>query len=161
MRPRNDSPVGYVNLFYLIPAFRGSGLGDSLHAYAVATFAELGINRLTLSVSPLNARALASWCSPCRAVAPEVRKAAADLRGRAIVLKVDADASPLLVSRYGVQSIPNLMIFSGWATGFLPARLCAQRRDACVGGGFSLLAHSPPLIYLGEQHANVLGFCHA
>lgn len=53
----------------------------------------------------------ASWCGPCKMVAPEVRKVAADLQGRAIVLKVDADASPMLSSRYRVQSIPNLMIF--------------------------------------------------
>ena len=53
----------------------------------------------------------ASWCQPCKATAPEVRKLAHDVQGRALVLKVDTDANPLLASRYGVESIPNIMIF--------------------------------------------------
>jgi thioredoxin 2 len=43
-------------------------------------------------------------------VAPEVRKAASELAGRALVIKVDTEIWPGLASRYGVQSIPNLVI---------------------------------------------------
>jgi thioredoxin 2 len=53
----------------------------------------------------------ASWCQPCKATAPEVRKLARDVQGRALVLKVDTDANPMLATRYGVESIPNIMIF--------------------------------------------------
>jgi thioredoxin 2 len=53
----------------------------------------------------------ASWCQPCKATAPEVRKLARDVQGRALVLKVDTDANPMLANRYGVESIPNIMIF--------------------------------------------------
>jgi thioredoxin 2 len=53
----------------------------------------------------------AEWCGPCKAAAPEVAKAAANLAGRAIVLKVDSDRNPQLSARYGVRSIPNFALF--------------------------------------------------
>ncbi|HEV2199031.1 MAG TPA: thioredoxin domain-containing protein [Bryobacteraceae bacterium] len=53
----------------------------------------------------------ASWSHACEATAPEVRKLARDVQGRALVLKVDTDANPMLASRYGVDSIPNILIF--------------------------------------------------
>ena len=55
----------------------------------------------------------AAWCGPCRSVAPEVKKAASNLAGRALVLKVDTDLLGDLAQRYHVQSIPNFAVFSG------------------------------------------------
>lgn len=55
----------------------------------------------------------AAWCGPCRSVAPEVKKAASNLAGRALVLKVDTEALGDLAQRYHVQSIPNFAVFSG------------------------------------------------
>jgi len=52
----------------------------------------------------------ATWCGPCRMVAPEVSRTAAEMAGRAIVLKVDTEAEPALAARYGVQSIPNFLV---------------------------------------------------
>ena len=65
----------------------------------------------------------AQWCGPCRQVAPEVKKAATNLAGRAIVLKVDTDVLGDLAQRYQVQSIPNFAVFSG-------GRLVRQRAGA-------------------------------
>jgi thioredoxin 2 len=54
----------------------------------------------------------AAWCGPCRMVAPEVKRAAEDLAGKAVVLKVDTEAHPDLAQRYGVQSIPNFVVLA-------------------------------------------------
>jgi thioredoxin 2 len=54
----------------------------------------------------------AAWCGPCRMVAPEIKKAAEHLAGRALVLKVDTDANPELSSRFGIRSIPTIGIFA-------------------------------------------------
>jgi len=53
----------------------------------------------------------AAWCGPCRMVAPEIKKVAANLSGRALVLKVDTDANPELSSRFNIRSIPTIGIF--------------------------------------------------
>jgi thioredoxin 2 len=55
----------------------------------------------------------ASWCGPCRMVAPEVKKVAERLAGKAVVLKVDTDQHPELGARFGVRSIPNFVVFQG------------------------------------------------
>jgi thioredoxin 2 len=52
----------------------------------------------------------AAWCGPCRMAAPEVRRAAAEMAGRAIVLKVDTERSPDLAQRFNVMSIPNFVV---------------------------------------------------
>lgn len=55
----------------------------------------------------------AAWCGPCRAAAPEVARTAANMAGKAIVLKVDTEAHPQLAARYGVQGIPNFLVLAG------------------------------------------------
>jgi thioredoxin 2 len=52
----------------------------------------------------------ASWCGPCRLVAPEVRQTAAAVAGRGLVLKVDTDRFPEIAARYNVQGIPNFVV---------------------------------------------------
>ena len=55
----------------------------------------------------------ATWCGPCRMIAPVVEELAAENLGAVKVCKVNIDDSPNIAAGYGVSSIPTLMIFKG------------------------------------------------
>ena len=52
----------------------------------------------------------APWCAPCRAIGPVVDELAKDYAGKLKVVKMNVDENPLTPSRYGVRSIPNLLL---------------------------------------------------
>jgi thioredoxin 2 len=54
----------------------------------------------------------APWCGPCRMVAPVVEQLARERAGRLKVVKVNADSAPGVSARFGVRSIPTLLLFS-------------------------------------------------
>ncbi len=51
----------------------------------------------------------AAWCGPCQMMAPAFKQAAAQLKGRALLVKVNSDENPELSRRYGIRSIPTLV----------------------------------------------------
>lgn len=55
----------------------------------------------------------ASWCGPCRAMAPAFQAAAAELEPHVRLLKLDTEAEPGVAGRYGIRSIPTLILFRG------------------------------------------------
>ncbi|MCC6443579.1 MAG: thioredoxin [Armatimonadetes bacterium] len=55
----------------------------------------------------------AVWCGPCKAVAPTVDALAAEYAGKVKVVKVDVDQEPQIAAKYGIRSIPTLMVFKG------------------------------------------------
>jgi len=55
----------------------------------------------------------APWCGPCKAIAPVVDELAKDYAGRLKVVKMNVDDNPNTPSKYGVRSIPNLLVFKG------------------------------------------------
>jgi thioredoxin 2 len=54
----------------------------------------------------------AAWCGPCRAMAPAFAAAAAELEPAMRLGKLDTEAEPAIAARYGIRSIPTLMLFS-------------------------------------------------
>lgn len=55
----------------------------------------------------------AEWCPPCRAIAPALEEIAAELDGRVTIAKLNVDENPATAVKYGVRSIPTLMVFKG------------------------------------------------
>lgn len=55
----------------------------------------------------------ASWCGPCRAMAPAFKAAAAELEPQVRLLKIDTEAQQGIADRFGIQSIPTLILFRG------------------------------------------------
>ena len=52
----------------------------------------------------------ATWCGPCRMIAPVIEQIGAEYEGRAIVGKVDVDEEPSLAQKFSVMSIPTLIV---------------------------------------------------
>jgi thioredoxin 1 len=55
----------------------------------------------------------AVWCGPCRMIAPIVEELAGEFDGKAKIGKLDVDNNPGVASKYGIRSIPTLLIFKG------------------------------------------------
>jgi thioredoxin 1 len=72
-----------------------------------ATFEELVLN----SDRPVVVDFWATWCGPCKMVAPEMEKLAAKYDGLVDVVKVDVDANPGLSQAFGIMSIPTIAFF--------------------------------------------------
>lgn len=53
----------------------------------------------------------ATWCGPCRAVAPVIEKLAEDYAGKVKVVKLDTDANQATAMRFNIRSIPTILLF--------------------------------------------------
>jgi len=74
----------------------------------------------------------ATWCAPCRMIAPVLEEIATENDGKLIIAKVDVDCSPSIAANYGVQSIPTLILFKDGQpierlVGFMPKKKLMEK----------------------------------
>jgi thioredoxin 1 len=76
----------------------------------------------------------ATWCGPCKKLEPIVHELAADYAGRLKVVKVDVDKAPSTAARFGVLSVPTILVFRdgavrGQQIGLIAKRALAEMVD--------------------------------
>ncbi|HEI7792737.1 TPA: thioredoxin [Staphylococcus aureus] len=76
----------------------------------------------------------ATWCGPCKMIAPVLEELAADYEGKADILKLDVDENPSTAAKYEVMSIPTLIVFKDGqpgdkVVGFQPKENLAEVLD--------------------------------
>ena len=73
----------------------------------------------------------AAWCGPCKAVAPILEELSTEYEGKARIAKLDVDSHPAIAAKYGIRSIPTLLLFK---EGKLAEQIIgAQSREALAG----------------------------
>ena len=76
----------------------------------------------------------AEWCGPCRMVGPIVDELAGEYEGKAVIGKVDVDRNPQISAKFGIRSIPTLLVFKGGQVvdkqvGAVPKNVLAQKLE--------------------------------
>lgn len=79
----------------------------------------------------------ATWCGPCRMIAPIIEELAGEYEGRAKIGKVDVDNNSRVAAQFGIRSIPTLLFFKDGEVvaqqiGASPKRVLAEKLEALV-----------------------------
>ena len=82
----------------------------------------------------------APWCGPCRTLTPILEKVVGETNGQVALVKVNVDESPGISARYGVRSIPTMLLFDrgrlvDQQVGALPHHAVTAWLDRHAGGG--------------------------
>lgn len=94
-------------------------------------------NTVLESQTPVIVDFWATWCPPCRILAPIVEEIAGEYDGRVTVCKVDVDKNQALAQKYGIRSIPTVLFFKNGevqdqVVGALPKDQLSSKLDALL-----------------------------
>lgn len=92
-------------------------------------------DQIVASDKPVLVDFWAEWCGPCKMIAPTVEELAKDFDGKAVIAKLDVDSNPLVSAKYGIRSIPTLLVFKNGQVvdkqvGAVPKSTLAQKLQA-------------------------------
>jgi thioredoxin 1 len=113
-----SNPLCYARILTEMFGRQGFSLMSSAQQVTDATFDQ----EVVESPVPVLVDFWAPWCGPCRMVAPVVDEISKEYEGKVKVVKLNTDENPSVANKYGIRSIPTLMIFKG-----------GQRVDMVVG----------------------------
>jgi thioredoxin 1 len=81
----------------------------------------------------------ATWCAPCRMIAPQIEDLASEYAGRVKVAKIEVEENQNLAAQYNIQSVPTLLVFKNGkvvdqVVGVVPKKALAAKLDAQLAG---------------------------
>ena len=98
---------------------------------------DANFEQIIASEKPVLVDFWAEWCGPCKMIGPVVEELASEYEGKAVIGKVDVDNNPAVSAKFGIRSIPTLLVFKGGEIvdkqiGAVPKSVLSQKLDAQV-----------------------------
>lgn len=98
---------------------------------------DTNFDQIVNSEKPVLVDFWAEWCGPCKMIGPLVEELAGDYEGKAVIAKLNVDENPDVTARYGIRSIPTLLVFKNGQivdkqVGAVPKSVLAQKLEAQV-----------------------------
>ena len=96
---------------------------------------DANFDEITNTDKPVLVDFWAEWCGPCKMIGPVVEELAGDYDGKAIIGKVDVDSNPSTSAKFGIRSIPTLLVIKNGKivekqVGAVPKSVLSQKIDA-------------------------------